>query len=496
MSAIDVKGFYTTLLERFETSKRAAYVYGDERYSYGEMFEAMTRLNGLLSTRRKKRVAVYSDKCFEAYAAIFAIVLSDNCWVPINPDLPPERAAAMAELAEIDLILTDRPLPEAMVALGIECASLPTLAREGEAVSFTDCHQDSSSFLADDLAYIMFTSGSTGTPKGVPMTHVNYINFIKTALDILPFRQGEEVFADYHDFGFDISIVYLFCAPFVEGAFAPGCTEQERLMPLSHIRSNGVTVLSSVPSLLSRIRMLKKDGVPDIPLQILFMCGEPFRLDLLDYAFRKMDAAHIYNFYGLTETGVENFHHKCTPSDVERFENQGYVPIGKPLPGNGIHFTEDDELMLSGCQLTPGYLGGVEAQRFQEIDGTRWYATGDKVVEQEGFYFCKGRLDNQVKISGYRVELMDIEAHLRLIEGIDEAVCFLVDAGGRQFIAAAYVGASEVSPVDCKATLKDKLPSYMAPAILWKLDALPLNKSGKVDRPTLKRQYETKQGAP
>jgi len=495
LSTIDIKSFYKKLLTIFESSKRPVYVYGKERYTYQEMLKVMERLNSVLSHSPKRRVAVYADKCYEAYAAIFAVMLSDNCWVPFNPDLPADRAAAMIKLAEIDLILTDRPLPKALDELDIPSKNLKTLIHKASPKPFSSTLNSQTSFDAEDIAYIMFTSGSTGTPKGVPMTHLNYIHFIKITLEILPFRQGIEVFSDYHDFGFDISIVYLFCAPFVEGAFAPGLTEQERLMPLAHMRKNGVTVLSSVPSLLSRIRMLKKDGVKDIPLHILFMCGEPFRLDLLAYAFEKMSAEHIFNFYGLTETGVENFHHKCTPEDIERFKEQGYVPIGVPLPGNPIRLTDEDELLLSGCQLTPGYLGGVEKERFRQIDGLRWYATGDKVVEHDGFYFCKGRLDNQVKISGYRVELMDIEAHLRLLDEVDEAVCFVVEAGGRRFIAAAYVGSGELTAASCKARLKEKLPEYMAPSTVWRLESLPLNKSGKVDRPALIRLYDEKKGA-
>ena len=401
----------------------------------------------------------------------------------------------MIKLADIDLILTDRPLPAALERLEIPSENLKAVAQKASPKAFGSVLTSHTSFEAEDIAYIMFTSGSTGTPKGVPMTHLNYIHFIETALDILPFRQGLEVFSDYHDFGFDISIVYLFCAPFVEGAFSPGLTEQERLMPLAHMRKNGVTVLASVPSLLSRIRMLKKDGVKDIPLHILFMCGEPFRLDLLAYAFDKMTAAHIYNFYGLTETGVENFHHKCTPDDVARFKDQGYVPIGTPLPGNPIQLTDDNELLLGGCQLTPGYLGDIEREKFRQINGSRWYATGDKVIEHDGFYFCKGRLDNQIKISGYRIELMDIEAHLRLLDQVDEAVCIVVEAGGRRFIAAAYVGEEGLTAADCKTQLKDKLPEYMAPSSVWRLDSLPLNKSGKVDRPALKRLYEESKGA-
>ena len=128
----------------------------------------------------------------------------------------------------------------------------------------------------------------------------------------------------------------------------------------------------------------------------------------------KLRVPEVYNFYGLTETGVENFHHRCRRSDVESYADVGYVPIGLPLPNNDIRIGEGDELWLSGCQTTPGYLGGVGADKFTELDGKRWYLTGDKVVNFKELWFCKGRLDSQVKVSGHRIELMDVEAHLAI----------------------------------------------------------------------------------
>ncbi len=222
----------------------------------------------------------------------------------------------------------------------------------------------------------------------------------------------------------------------------------------------------------------------------MFLCGEPFRLDILEYCFKNMKVKDVYNFYGLTETGVENFYHKCHSDDLVDYREIGFVPIGKPLNGNNVRIGENSELLLSGCQVTPGYLGGRSAEKFEIIEGTRWFHTGDIVVKYKDVYFCKGRLDSQVKLSGYRIELMDIEAHLRMIEQVEEAVCFVEAAGGRDILAAAIKTRTEVPIKDIQGKLKTQLPFYMIPKDFLLLETLPLNKNGKIDRKKIREIYK------
>ncbi|MCW8914504.1 MAG: AMP-binding protein [Magnetovibrio sp.] len=481
------KDFYKKLHTAFaDGGSRDVYVHYQERHSYDELYSVMCRLNTKLSAYRGQAIGVYSGKSFSAYGAIFASIISGNTWVPINPVLPWNRIVNMLDAAQAKVLIVDSDLSDEfsayVVANEIELIDLRNLPKEE--TSF-----DLSRIDDDGVAYVMFTSGSTGVPKGVPMTHVNYINFIENALNILPFEDGD-VFSDYHDFGFDLSIFYLFCAPLVGGAFAPGVDDRDSLMPLRHIQENKVTVLSSVPSIISRVRQLNPRGPVDTPIRIAFLCGEPFRLDILEYCQDVLELPNIYNFYGLTETGVENFYHPCQKGDVETYAEMGYVPIGTPLPGNDVDISEDGELVLAGEQLMSGYLGGRGVERFFEEDGKRWFLTGDRVVLYKDKYFCKGRLDSQVKVSGYRVDLMDIEAHLRRIDGISEAVSFVVSMGGREFIVGAYQGNPNMDGEGIRAALSKMLPDYMIPRSLMNVDEMPLNKNGKVDRPKIRELYE------
>lgn len=491
-----ISSFYQRLHSVFEHSERIAYVYYDEQHTYGEMYTQMRRINTLLHGIQQKKIVLYGTKNFPVYSALYAILLSNNIWVPVTPGMPSERLIAMLEVLVPDIILYEQPLPDAAAAYAAGCgASLHSLAELVDGTA--EKAFEEKSFLPDEVAYIMFTSGSTGLPKGVPMTHLNYINFINNALALLPLRTGE-VFSDYHDFAFDISIFYLFCAPLTESALSPIKKPEERMLPLRHMQKNGITVWSSVPSMVMSLQRFRPNEKQDNRLNIMFLCGEPLRLDVLRYCFVCLEAQHIYNFYGLTETGVENFYHTCSSDDIERYAEKGFAPIGLPLPGNDIQVTGERELLLGGCQLTPGYLGNIGKERFELVDGKLWYHTGDIVEEYGGVYFCKGRLDTQVKLSGYRVELMDIEVQVRRLAGVKDAVCFVAEENGIQrLVCAVQPGDSrELSFPELTRLLKALLPEYMVPKKMFSLSRLPLNKNGKIDRRAVKEQYQAlSQGA-
>jgi D-alanine--poly(phosphoribitol) ligase subunit 1 len=480
--------FYSNLDEAIRLAGGAdVWVHHGERHSYAEMYLLMRRMNAKLKEFRGKRVVVYAGKCFPAYAAIYATLLSGNVWVPADPEIPALRNLEVFKQVEPALVLTESPLPDELASYcrerGTKVCTLGSFGGQVEEAPFGPFAFDD-----DDEAYIMFTSGSTGVPKGVPMTNRNYINFIDNAMKIIPFERGD-VFADYHYFGFDISIFYIFCAILTQGCFAPLMLPQDRMLPLRHLQQHKITVLATVPSLITVIRRLARDRWEGHKPRVLFICGEPFRADLLGYLHTVVKAELVYNFYGLTETGVENFHHRCQPGDELKFQDVGYIPIGLPLPGNDIRLSPEGELLLAGCQMTPGYLGGRSPEKFFEENGVRWYRTGDKVIEQDGLYFCKGRLDNQVKLRGYRIELMDIEAQLRKVPGIEEAVCLTDERSGRDTLIAALYGSGKPSLDDVRGALKDRLPTYMIPDVVLHVAEMPLNTSGKIDRGQVRKLY-------
>ena len=215
----------------------------------------------------------------------------------------------------------------------------------------------------------------------------------------------------------------------------------------------------------------------------MFLCGEPFKLDVMDYCFQKLKLKNVYNFYGLTETGVENFYYKCQPGDREKYHRHGMLPIGKVLPGNDAMISDEKELMISGCQITPGYLNNAMQEKIVNIEGKDWFKTGDIAEIHDDLYFCKGRIDSQIKIGGHRVELLDIEVNIvKHIESIKQATCFIKELKNHRIIAALLVGNQELQIDVIQNHLLKHIPKYMVPQMIHYVTELPTNSNGKIDR--------------
>lgn len=483
-----VKKFYQDLLKNFETVSGPFLRFGQNDYSYSESFNIITRIYSKIAHFGQKKIVVYAPKSVEGYCALYAVLFSNNIWIPLSPSMPAQRIEAIVQsLGDDFIVLHQGELPECLKKYSF--LNLDQLDSTGgnRSIDKESLPQDK-----NQLAYIMFTSGSTGTPKGVPMTHQNYINFVNNALKLLPFKNSE-VFSDYHEFSFDISIFYLFCAPLTASCLAPITRSEDKLFPLKHAQDNHVTVWSSVPSMIAGIKRMRPHDIQKSSIRIMFLCGEPLALGILEYCLKNLEVPHNYNFYGLTETGVENFYYPCNESDLERFSSKGFLPIGQPLPGNEVMMADDKELLIAGDQITPGYLNGIEKNRFIQIDQKIWYKTGDVVEKFDDVYFCKGRKDSQVKLGGHRVELMDIEVNLRNISNIKEAICFVEEyMGSKRLVASLHLAKQEdFNPKDISSKLKMVLPEYMVPKKYYLMNEIPYNDNGKIDRKKVKQQIET-----
>jgi amino acid adenylation domain-containing protein len=328
----------------------------------------------------------------------------------------------------------------------------------------------------DSLAYVMFTSGSTGAPKGVPISNrnaISYVRYIASTQDI----SEQDRFAQAVDLTFDLCIHPIFVCWEV-GACLCSLPRESVMAPALFIRRERITVWVSVPStgvFLLTMRLLKPGTFPDLRLSVF--CGEPLSAKVAAAWQAACPNGRVENVYGPTEATVAITRYVW---DEERSETEcenGIVPIGwlfegqmGLIVGDKLHPVEQGtpgELLLAGSQVTSGYLNqpALNADRFVHVPGSteRWYRTGDLVREDGNrCLHYVGRIDNQVKVRGFRVELQEIDHALRRAAGTEDAIALAwpIRNGSADGIIAFVAGpypltwcrAPFTSSIDCRST--------------------------------------------
>ncbi|MBB5628303.1 amino acid adenylation domain-containing protein [Sphaerisporangium krabiense] len=458
-------------------------------------------------------VGLLANRSPIAYAGYLAIQRLGRPVVPLNPAFPAARTATIARRAGLAAILAD-PAAEADPVLRTD----PAIQAEGAVVPVVvgDTRDGSPGAVApvgdagmDDLAYVLFTSGSTGVPKGVPISHRNVAAYLDHVVPLYGAGPGARL-SQAFDLTFDPSVLDMFAAwPTGATLVVPG--RADLMSPARFVAERGVTHWFSVPSVISlarRLRKLPPGGMPGLRWSLF--AGEQLTLAQAEAWRRAAPGARIANLYGPTELTVTCSAHTL-PADPARWPHtaNGTVPVGDVHPGLD-HLVLDaegrpaaeGELVVRGPQRFPGYLDPADdAGRFVTVDaagaataydGTtpltpeHWYRTGDRVRATGDGLVHLGRLDQQVQVDGYRVEPGEVEAALRDLPGVRDAVVLaLTGDAGRVSLVAAYTGGPPSG--DALAALRARLPAYMVPSSATRLDALPLNDNGKIDRRALAR---------
>jgi D-alanine--poly(phosphoribitol) ligase subunit 1 len=483
-------------------------------------YEALARLAGdLAATLRSAglkpgdRVGVLASGSLEAFAGVLGTLWAGAVYVPMNLKLPAERLRAILEMAEFSALIADEEgatlLTERVAAAAPALIVLPNAeivrrftAPAGRAVHSLDAlpARDSlppTSVRADDLAYIMFTSGTTGVPKGVMVSAGSAQHFLSVMHERYRLVREDRV-AEPTTLSFDLSVFDMFMA-WGAGASLHQVPAGQIMAPAKFIRDHRITVWLSVPSviaLMTRLKVLKPGSLPS--LRYSLFCGEPLPVSAVQRWREAAPNSVIDNLYGPTEATVACLYERVTSAHASTPE-RGIVAIGDPFPGmeacivdpelRVVPMAHPGELALSGPQLASGYFRAPDltTSRFPIVNGTRWYLTGDLAYQDgAGKFHHLGRIDNQIKVRGYRVELEEIEGHLRRICGTDlvAAVAWPVSHGTADGIVGFVVG-SKVSAVESREALRKHLPSYMVPTAIHPIESMPLNANGKVDRKAL-----------
>jgi amino acid adenylation domain-containing protein len=488
------------VIELFERQARlqpdaTAIVSGESSISYAELDAQAGRFAGRLGdlgARPDAIVGIHMERGIDLLVAIVAVMKAGAAYLPLDTSLPPDRLAYMIDNSKASLVLTGTRFMSSLVQCG--CAA-PSFAFEnlrdeaqGQAGTATSAPRDPQS-----LAYVIYTSGSTGRPKGVEISHGALSMFNEVFGRDYEIRQSD-VMLSVTSISFDIFVCEVF--PVLAAGGSVVLADRERLFDPGYFdtlaRANRGTALITTPSM---IRNLLDVGWQPARSMRLMAGGEGMSQELGD---RLCSLARTWNAYGPTEATVCQCTAKLTAPMPAR------ASIGGPFSGTDMYVLDTrlnpvpvgvlGELYIGGAQLARGYAGRADltAERFVPnpfAPGERMYRTGDVVRwRPDGELEHHGRADHQVKIRGYRIELTEIESALANHPAV-EAVAVIArdDAhGDKQLVAYVVARDHGALPAhELREHLASELPAYMIPAAFVPLHALPVNRSGKLDRHAL-----------
>jgi amino acid adenylation domain-containing protein len=470
--------------------------------------------HAIISTRdiQNAFVGVLGAKSLFSYAGICGSLFASRAYMPLNLKFPLSRILKMLERSGTSVIVADNdsyPLLEKLLAESdrsykiILDADIQQWKARFQQHDFIDCRNyDRQSFpeltaSPDTPAYLLFTSGTTGTPKGVPVSNRNVMAYLDHMLSNWDFTPADR-FSHTFDLTFDLSVHDMMVC-WLSGACLCVPQEDAPLKMISYIKNNDISVWFSVPSvamLMNKMRLLKENVLGS--LRLSFFCGEPLPESIATKWQRAAAGQTTVNLYGPSEATIAISAY--TWGETSNKSKNGILSIGKLFPGQeyllldietDMVSQERGELCLSGSQVIDAYLGDtVQSEKsfipVEGYPGIKWYRTGDLAeVDKDGDLFFLGRIDTEVKISGYRVNLMEVDALVRKASGTDLVASVLDDTKVPRI--ATFVGSgSKADRQEIISACKHELPWYMIPELIIFADEMPLNDNGKIDRNKLK----------
>ncbi len=477
---------------------------GGRSWTYRELDEASNRLAHLLSGRGAgpgERVALLLPRTAEAVVAILAVLKTGAAYLPIDPAHPDARieftlndAAPIAAVTTAELLgrLTGPGLPEMSVI------DVNDPAVDGQPATALPAPT------SDNIAYIIYTSGTTGKPKGVAVTHRNVTRLLESLDAELALGQ---VWTQCHSLAFDYSVWELWGALLYGGRLliVPDAIVRSPEDFHALLVSEQVSVLSQTPSAFYALQTadtLQPELGQQLKLQTVVFGGEALEPQRLSPWLRSHPGLpRLINMYGITETTVHASFREIGDADL----TNSVSPIGVPLEHLAFFVLDGwlrqvpvgvvGELYVAGTGLAAGYIGrpDLSSTRFVACPfgapGTRMYRTGDLVQwGADGQLRYVGRADKQVKIRGYRIELGEVHAALAGLAGVGQAAVIAREDRPGDKRLVGYVTETTpgtIDPAEARATLSDRLPTYMVPSAVVVMDSLPLTVNGKLDTKAL-----------
>ena len=470
---------------------KIAHVGNDRTLTYGELAEKSNAIARHLAEKFPgdySPVAITGHKEPEMLIGFLGAVKSGHPYVPIDVSIPAQRAARIVQNSGTVAVLT--------------AGQIAALANEHTSARL--CRVD-----LDDPFYIIFTSGSSGEPKGVVITLHCLTTFLDWMLQEQKFTNLGETFLNQAPFSFDLSVMDLYLSLATAGTLFS--LDKDHIANLKELylalRRSAVTTWVSTPTFAQMCLVERRFEQAMLPrLRRFLFCGEILAPRTASELLDRFPEAEVWNSYGPTEATVA-----CASVQITRETISLYpaLPIGAPMPGATVFIANEDlqplpagrrgEIIIAGPNVSPGYLGRPDLTdaAFFHLGNLRAYRTGDWGLMENGLLFFDGRIDCQVKVNGYRIELGDVEENLRSLTTVSDAVVLPVMEKGVAQSLAAFVVLSQPSVESdfemgnrLRAQLSERLPGYMLPGKIFFRDAFPMTLNGKTDRRELAESVE------
>ncbi len=496
--------------------ERVAFISRQGRLTYGELsWQSDALASWILAVFPGDRspVIVYGHKEPAMLVCFIACVKAGHAYIPVDSSLPAERVGKVLRDSRAKLVLcaaSEFPVALSPEAVLVDVAGDKGLALESVLTSFAGRHpQANARVTVNDNYYIIYTSGSTGEPKGVQITLGCLQSFLDWTLELHRFRSGQETFLNQAPFSFDLSVMDLYWSLSTGGTLW-SVDKQMIVSPrqlFEALPDPRLTIWVSTPSFAEMCLAEKAFGRSMLPeLNAFVFCGEVLTNDCAARLLERFPGAQVFNMYGPTEATVAV---TSVAISMDMAKADQPLPVGYPKPqgevlvvGKGGELPREGqrgEIIIAGDSVSPGYFGNAQltAERFFTYygrDGKTWraYRTGDEGYFRDGLLHFSGRMDSQVKLHGYRIELGDIEGNLRTIPWVENAVVLPVFRDGRCEYLVGFVvcrrrpeGTDFEVGVVVREELKRRLPDYMVPRKIFVKDHFPMTSNGKIDRKAL-----------
>ncbi|MDO5111464.1 MAG: amino acid adenylation domain-containing protein [Clostridia bacterium] len=503
------------ILEYFEktvarVSAKTAVIDGEKSIDFATLAQQSKKLSRVLAQKAgviRRPIAVYMPKCIGSVVSDMGIIYSGNAYMNLDVKTPAARISAILERIDPVLLITDAAHESAVAAIWPADKTVVLDALDFAALSYAQADVDKTLYpvLDTDPLCIINTSGSTGVPKGVVLNHHSFIDFTDWANTTMGFSENE-VMGCLSPIVFDI-YSYELCLLMSRGGTMVLLQESMAAFPariLQTLIDNRVTFIFWVPTIMVNIAnmgLLDKLPLPDI--KTVWFAGEVFPTKQFNIWRRALEGARFVNMYGPIEITLD-----CTHYIVERdIPDDEPIPIGYAMRNTDILILneenrlcapgEEGELCVRGSSLAMGYYNNPEktaAAFVQNPLNTTYpetiYRTGDvAAVNERGEIVFRGRKDTLVKHSGYRIELAEIEHVIINTLKLVENGCIVYDHAKKE-IVFFYEGAEELPVAALRKQIGTALPKYMIPTVYVRLESMPRNTNGKIDRLALKERLE------